>query len=422
MLKVAFLGIMTLSLFFHIILSSSSMLINQGLNEKESINLTSQIEIHVPNDFQNIQDAINASSGGAIIKISPGIFKENLFIDKPITLLGDNTIVSPIANDPGIFIDNAEEVLISGLSIQPDFLDNQLDSVGIKVIGQTNLSLNNLKILNFSKSLHLISGSTVIAKELLLSSNELFTTSSAIVVKNSKLSLEDSQMFFQSIDIDGSHLFLSNESNLELRNNQITFFGPNRGISSALFLIDSQAIIQGNNILGKRAEGIIIEGSRGLNIVENTIHSNVFGINIFRSRPEYSSENIMISKNHLLGLNNSGTGLKIDSMSVNANNNLIKGFTNGIKISFEAEVLLTENSIFGNSSHGIIADTSASSINLISNRIIGNAECGLKVFDVLPTHERLKEITGQSNLFLSNKFNNLCLSKFSVSEGFLSVF
>lgn len=398
------------------------MLINQGLNEKESINLTSQIEIHVPNDFQNIQDAINASSGGAIIKISPGIFKENLFIDKPITLLGDNTIVSPIANDPGIFIDNAEEVLISGLSIQPDFLDNQLDSVGIKVIGQTNLSLNNLKILNFSKSLHLISGSTVIAKELLLSSNELFTTSSAIVVKNSKLSLEDSQMFFQSIDIDGSHLFLSNESNLELRNNQITFFGPNRGISSALFLIDSQAIIQGNNILGKRAEGIIIEGSRGLNIVENTIHSNVFGINIFRSRPEYSSENIMISKNHLLGLNNSGTGLKIDSMSVNANNNLIKGFTNGIKISFEAEVLLTENSIFGNSSHGIIADTSASSINLISNRIIGNAECGLKVFDVLPTHERLKEITGQSNLFLSNKFNNLCLSKFSVSEGFLSVF
>ena len=51
------------------------------------INITLSNEIFVPTDFSTIQEAINYSSNEDTIKVSPGVYYENIIIDEKSKLL-----------------------------------------------------------------------------------------------------------------------------------------------------------------------------------------------------------------------------------------------------------------------------------------------------------------------------------------------
>ena len=69
-------------------------------------------------DFQRIQDAIDAAEDGGAIIIRPGTYRENLTIDRPLTLLGrEGAFLEPEdVNQPVIAVDRTESVTIQGLS------------------------------------------------------------------------------------------------------------------------------------------------------------------------------------------------------------------------------------------------------------------------------------------------------------------
>ena len=71
-------------------------------------------------DFPQIQDAIDAAEDGGVIVIRPGTYRENLTIDRPLTLLGrEGVFLEPEDTDrPAIAIDRTETVTIQGLRIR----------------------------------------------------------------------------------------------------------------------------------------------------------------------------------------------------------------------------------------------------------------------------------------------------------------
>jgi nitrous oxidase accessory protein NosD len=71
-------------------------------------------------DFQRIQHAIDAAEHGGVIVIRPGTYRENLTIDRPLTLLGrEGVFLEPEDTDrPAIAIDRTETVTIRGLRIR----------------------------------------------------------------------------------------------------------------------------------------------------------------------------------------------------------------------------------------------------------------------------------------------------------------
>ena len=74
----------------------------------------------VDGDFQRIQDAIDAAEDGGVIVIRPGTYRENLTIDRPLTLLGrEGVFLEPAdADRPVIAVDRTETVTIQGLRIR----------------------------------------------------------------------------------------------------------------------------------------------------------------------------------------------------------------------------------------------------------------------------------------------------------------
>ncbi|MBU0595862.1 right-handed parallel beta-helix repeat-containing protein, partial [Candidatus Bipolaricaulota bacterium] len=70
--------------------------------------------------LSRIQDAIDATAPGGIIVIRSGTYKENLLIDRPLTLIGeDGAIVEPEdPSQPAIVVEKTEAVSIQGLTIR----------------------------------------------------------------------------------------------------------------------------------------------------------------------------------------------------------------------------------------------------------------------------------------------------------------
>ena len=61
----------------------------------------------------SIQAAVNAAKPGDTIEVAPGTFKENVFINKPLTLLGNKAGVNPVT---GLRKNGANETVVTAAS------------------------------------------------------------------------------------------------------------------------------------------------------------------------------------------------------------------------------------------------------------------------------------------------------------------
>jgi parallel beta-helix repeat protein len=74
----------------------------------------------VPDDYPTIQDAVSAAEQGDTVSVRNGVYTENIFIGKPLTLQGENretTIIDGGANGDAVTI-TASEVSMSGLTVR----------------------------------------------------------------------------------------------------------------------------------------------------------------------------------------------------------------------------------------------------------------------------------------------------------------
>ena len=179
--------------------------------------------------FTSIQDAINVADEGSVIRVCPGTYPEQLFINKTLSIKGDNgAIVLPsniVANTTGasgaaiaaaILVKNTANVEIEGLIV--DTLNNGITECSPDLIG-----------ILYQNSSGSIEHNAVRNTKLSVSLNGC-QSGDAIVVQSlgggtSKVSIDDNSVHdYQKNGITGNEL----GTDVTISKNVVTGLGPTR--------------------------------------------------------------------------------------------------------------------------------------------------------------------------------------------------
>jgi parallel beta-helix repeat protein len=380
--------------------------------------------IYVPENYTLIQDAIDAASSGDTIIVREGTYKENILVDKSITIRSENgpdsTIVRAEYPDLPAFEVTADHVNISGFTVKGAYEDAGIYLytadycyISSNICGDNKYGIHLIfskvnAVQNNNCTMNLIGIVLIRANKNELRNNTVSENS------NAGLQLEESEeniVTHNSLSKNSGGIVLIGANKNELRNNTVS---ENSGVG--LKIQDSEENIVTHNSLSKNLYGIGLIGANKNELRNNTACENSdggFGLT-------ESEENIVthnsLSRNLdgivLIGANknelrnntaceNSDVGLAIqeseenivthNSLSKNldgivligANKNELRNNTAsensnvGLKIRNSEENIVTHNSLFRNV-HGMVL-SSANKNELRNNTACENRNVGLAI-------------------------------------------
>ena len=300
----------------------------------------SPLIIRVPDDYQTIQEAVDAANSGDIILVSAGTYYEYVRVNKTVSLIGDNpetTIIDGNRTGDVLYV-TADNVKISGFTIQNGGgFDGSL-ACGI-VLDHSNGSFifANTIALNVGEGVWLkeSSGNMIINNQILNNGGgvpglmvgvgiELVHSDDNIISNNSI-----SNNVVLGIVLTSSHDNVVNH-------NRLTNNSDGVGLGSSVGNIIS------DNVMTSNGNGVSIEGSTGNTIKHNQIFKNEIGIGI-----GYSSMNV-IKENNIT--ENTIHGIAIAHFSPNNTfvGNTISKNLNGIKIHYSNGSIIYHNNFINN--------------------------------------------------------------------------
>ena len=308
------------------------------------INITLSNEIFVPADFSTIQEAINYASNEDTIKVSTGVYYENIIIDgKNILLVSDNeneeTIIDGNQNGPTITCNNINNqyLTVRGFIIQNGSGQNINGATygGGILSNNSNLILENLSIKNNSA----FAGGGICFYSTESSNkhpyiynctikNNLASEGGGVFIVNHSLSVYNSTIEENGMDLYGSgggiQALLSNLelSNITINNNETRFGG---GIYISNSSADFENVIIEENYSDSRGGGIWVGGQTNLSMYKTIIARNEsvgFGGGIFVSVSNLDILNSSIIEN-IIDSNATGTGIYMDGGNASINNTII---------------------------------------------------------------------------------------------------
>lgn len=273
--------------------------------------------ITVPDDYQTIQAAIDASAIGETINIKPGVYYENITIPKPLTINGDQATI-----------------------------DGQLLDTVVKVTGY-EVSLDGLTIMNG------LSGPVVIDIEYTQTSG----SAAAIDIKGNYCSITNSLIYSNSVI---SPRYYTGT----IRGSCVSIVGVGTYIDKCD--INNNATISS---YGGNAINILYNMSRNGTIISNSTISNNMLAGVFIQNSKASIMNCILQKN-------TGKSIIIESYPYQRNktnvlivNSIIAGNYRGIRC-WKANFSLINSTVVGHSSWGITLSTDSN--GFMGNSIIWN--------------------------------------------------
>ena len=324
-----------LSILVFIILIFSTV-----LEEVNSYSTNESSVIRVPDDYLTIQDAIDAAKSGDTIIVGPGVYYETLYIDKPLSLMGENrenTIIIGSGHGSVIYI-SSDNVLLKGFTVK----GSGNNYIGPFDGGDAGIILNSCK--------------RCILSDLVATGNCIgifLNTSDGNIIKDN---------IVYSNSRDGIRLRMSNR-NVIIRNNA-TLNGGHGGIY--LNPYSSYNLIAGNTCGRNADHGIKLQDSSNHNILRNNLLIDNENAGIFLRKSDY---NILYNNTCIGNRHNPGIILYIS-----CDNNIIAGNTcisndEGISIQHSSNGnWLVNNFCLDNRVRGILLWSSSS--NILVNNII----------------------------------------------------
>jgi len=318
---------------------------------KELVKPLKPKRITVPVDYPTIQEAINAARPYDTIFVRSGTYFEDIVIDKPISLIGENK----------------ESVIIMGLGIK-DVICISSDDVRV-----SNLTLTGAKYqdagIRIKRSMNCV-----------ISNNILTNNGYGIFLHSSSDNLIENNVVYSNIHA-GIFLWSSSSHNV-IRNNTcysngkfIKEEGRLSPFSSGIYAwksCDFNLII--NNKCNSHPDfGIKVHVlSNNNTIANNTLLNNTIGIGVF------FSENNVIANNALNS--NLDIGIIVHPISINnlIFNNTINFSHVGISIGFSSNHNAVDRNACLNNEYGIVLLSSSNNI-VISNICNSNKELGISL-------------------------------------------
>lgn len=249
--------------------------------------------------YTSIQEAVNNAQNGDTIIVNPGVYKENIKVDKEVSIISksgsedqiERTYVVGAVSDDDVFSVNSSNVTISGFCISGGPSSGDLYEVGIYIDGADNCSLsNNALILNDvgivlddSQSSH-------------INNNVASLGYTGIVLIDSY----ENDLSDNLLATNGDGILLNNSANNTIFNNTAS------GNGIGIYLGESGRNNIVSNLVSKNDYGIIGERSEYNTITSNSLYQNSFGI-YFKG----SSNNTVYQNEFLNFLNALDEGINI---------------------------------------------------------------------------------------------------------------
>lgn len=227
-------------------------------------------------NYTSIQEAVNNAHNGDTVFVSPGVYRENIMVNRELTILShpilsgsqtNRTYIIGTVSDNAIFSISSDNVTVNGFHIAgTPFGQNTYQEVGFYLEDVRNCSLNN---------------------------NMLILTDQGIVLKNS----QGNHLNGNLVSLGNEGIVLDNSEKNELSNNWVV--KNNHGIS----LNNSFNNTLVNNTAGSNEVGVLLQMSQGNKLASNLILKNEYGV-----RGLAAGSNIL--NNNSLYLNGIGVDLR----------------------------------------------------------------------------------------------------------------
>jgi parallel beta-helix repeat protein len=333
--------------------------------------------IIVPDDYPTIQEAINAANAGDTIFVRNGTYRENVVVNKTVSLIGENKNTTIIdGNKTGSVVKiAANNTIVSWLTIQnsgTSFADSGI-------------------------WLYHVNGSTI---------------SNNIIRNNGYYGINAE---FSVCNVTGNHVGRNKDTGIWL------FRGPVKDISyvcnntvenngyEGIALSYTKGVVTGNVVRNNTQYGIILENSFDSSATWNTITDNEWGIHLRDSGfaisnyliannvvedniggiDSESSVNATISGNKIID-NKGSYGVVSHAGYASMNNNTISGNSGGAYITGADGSTLKKNLIMNNENYGILLHSDSCTIQ--DNQVL-NSDIGIS-------------IEGSANSIYHNSFSN----------------
>lgn len=328
------------------------------------------------NPGQNLNEIIQNSPTGSTIIIKPGIYKvDNLIINKPLTIIGENyPILQGNLKDEVITI-NSNQVKIRGLKISNAGVNFLRENAAIRLeevsncLIENNILTNNFFGIYISKSFN-------------------------CVVRNNKI-----EAFNKSETTSGNGIHLWYSKAITIENNEIT--GHRDGI---YFEFVRHSLVKNNYSKNNLRYGLHFMFSDSCSYIKNTFENNGAGVAVMYTRNVTMRENKFINN---WGAASFGVLLK-DLSDCLIEKNLFEQNTNGLYLEGCNRITVRYNN-FINNGWGIKLMANSMDNYFYDNNFISNS------FDVL-TNSRNNFNSFTRNYW--NKYNGFDLDR----DGFGDVF
>ena len=335
-------------------IASGFLLVIDGVEGK-----TITVDMNGGADFTKIQDAINSSSDGDIIRVWEGTYQENVVVNKTVSLIGNGSELTTI--DGGgvgdVVTITADGVNLSGFRVT----GSKSQGAGIRMQSdnihafENNCSNNNYGIYLRYSSNTTLTNST-------FSQNYygiyIYHSSNSTIMSNT-CSLNN----YYGIRLDDS-------SDCTITNNNCS------NNSIGIYLLDSiNSTIKNNSCSSNNQHGIFISFSSDSTIEYNTCSSNNnYGIFIYRSNYSPITNNTCSS--------NYRTGIYLESSrdsTIGYNNCSSSKLYGGIQLAGSSNSLIEYNTCSLNSNYGILLDSSRN--NTLTNNVVSDNWLGVSLFN-----------------------------------------
>lgn len=334
------------------------------------------LNVNTGSGYTTIQEAINADAtlAGHTIRVNPGVYNENVTVNKSLSLIGENqlnTIIDGGASDSVVHI-TANRVNITGFTIRNSTLGNSgiyLDRSNGDNISQNILKNNYNGIYIYGSTDDSVTGNDVLDNEYGI---RLYSSG------NNNISGNDA-----SDNMNGIHLDLSSNNTL-VGNNAWSNSG------NGIYLYGSgNNTLEDNNVYSNYGRGIRLQYSSDNTLSSNVVSSNRYGIAFYGSgRNVLRSNNVSFNNESGMLFQSSSDGNTITDNAVTSNllgiwfidsgSNAVSG--NNVSLSNEYGVRLWNssrnkffhNNFIGNSIKNVEQPSNTSILNLWDNGFEGN--------------------------------------------------
>lgn len=263
----------------------------------------------------SVQGAINNVSSGGTVIVYPGLYKENLIIDKPLIIISKyaGSYKESLIVDKPLKVIRSEERESTYAVIQA--ADPEKDVFGVTA---DNVTIYGFNITGTKKAGIHSNGSNGN-----ITGNKLISNEYGIYLTDSNRNvLENNEVNNNSLGI-----YLKNCNQNQLKNNSVSGVGIFIGLeneATGIYLENSDYNKLENNGVSKLWEGVNLTGSSDNELNNNSILDNYFSLSLVNSNNNKVLNNTIVRR-----------GYSFSVVLANSQNNMLQGNTEGLNTKVE---------------------------------------------------------------------------------------